>query len=165
MKIHSLFYRTLIFYETLLSRLFWFYWMDVVVSKEDDDDVYEEEICPSRGEAGISRIFIVSRLLVWSWKMLHDMVLKINLINFFVAKDESAEKIEYLFLWSFIWLWLVGPIQTFQCSCFRRMCVRFEEGYVLFQVFGFSESDCFEFIWILIEDWLTCLLNPIYEIH
>ena len=43
MKIHSLFYRTLIFYETLLSRLFWFYWMDVVVSKEDDDDVYEEE--------------------------------------------------------------------------------------------------------------------------
>jgi len=30
--------------------------------------------------------------------MLHDMVLKINLINFFVAKDESAEKIEYLFL-------------------------------------------------------------------
>ena len=26
MKIHSLFYRTLIFYETLLSRLFWFYW-------------------------------------------------------------------------------------------------------------------------------------------
>ena len=37
------------------------------------------EICPSRGEAGISRIFIVSRLLVWSWKMLlNDMVLKIN---------------------------------------------------------------------------------------
>ena len=41
--LHSLIYRTLIIYETLLSRLFWFYWMDVVVSKEDDDDVYEEE--------------------------------------------------------------------------------------------------------------------------
>ena len=55
------------------------------------------EICPSRDLAGISRNFLVSRLLVW-WKMLDDMVLKINLINFFVAKDESAEKIEDLFL-------------------------------------------------------------------
>ena len=59
--------------------------------------------------AGISRNFLVSRLLVW-WKMLDDMVLKINLINFFEAKDESAEKIEYLFLWSIIRLWLVGAI-------------------------------------------------------
>ena len=113
---------------------------------------FELEICPSRDMAGISRNFIVSRLLVWSWKMLHDMVLKINLINFFVAKDESAEKIEYLFLWSFIWLWLVGPIQTFQCSCFRRMCSlppALDWGmskFSLFWVFDWSFW-CYRSIW------------------
>ena len=39
--------------------------------------------------AGISRNFIVSRLLVWSWKLLlNDMVLKIN--NKMLSTDRLA---------------------------------------------------------------------------